>query len=244
MNKISREALLEMAREADCYREECGFAECDFDALEHFAELVLAARQQTNYVAWKHDCNALLISDFELWVPNCPHCGKPRPMQSPAVAQATAEESSVVRDAIRSILMKHGFTVKEGHNDLKPYVFEAAEALLRELSPVVAIPAGYKLVPVEPTDEMVVRGAEALSDSFRCLGIDTDEDPRWSELELDIAQSVFSFMIDFAPPHPPLVSANEIVAAELEACAELISSQHTWLTNVAAARLILSRIKK
>ena len=43
--------------------------------------LVLAARErQANYVAWKHDCNALLIGDLELWVENCPHCGKPRPV--------------------------------------------------------------------------------------------------------------------------------------------------------------------
>lgn len=53
------------------------------------------------------------------------------PAQPPAVAD---------RDAIRRVFMAHGFTIKEGQTDLKPYVYEAAEALLRELSPAVAVP--------------------------------------------------------------------------------------------------------
>lgn len=36
------------------------------------------------------------------------------------------------RDAIRRIFMKNGFTVKEGQDDLKEYVYKAAEELLRE----------------------------------------------------------------------------------------------------------------
>ena len=35
------------------------------------------------------------------------------------------------RDRIREIFMAHGFTVKEGQTDLKQYVYDAAEALLR-----------------------------------------------------------------------------------------------------------------
>lgn len=46
MNKINRKALLEMALEADCYRDDCGFAECDLDSMERFAELVLASQEQ------------------------------------------------------------------------------------------------------------------------------------------------------------------------------------------------------
>lgn len=44
------------------------------------------------------------------------------------------------RDAIRCVFMAHGFTIKDGQTDLKPYVYEAAEALLRELSPAMAVP--------------------------------------------------------------------------------------------------------
>lgn len=59
------------------------------------------------------------------------------------------------RATIRRIFMAHGFTIKEGQTDLKPYVYEAAEALLRELSPAVTVPDGYALVPKEPTQEML-----------------------------------------------------------------------------------------
>lgn len=52
-------------------------------------------------------------------------------------AVATAEESLVVGrpvevtdDTIRRVFMAHGFTIKEGQTDLKPYVFQAARALL------------------------------------------------------------------------------------------------------------------
>lgn len=44
------------------------------------------------------------------------------------------------RDAIRRVFLAHGFTVKDGQTDLKPYVYEAAEALLRELSPASTAP--------------------------------------------------------------------------------------------------------
>ncbi len=37
-----------------------------------------AAAPEPRPVAWKHDCAALLTNDVELWVSNCPHCGKPR----------------------------------------------------------------------------------------------------------------------------------------------------------------------
>lgn len=52
------------------------------------AEAIAAAEQaqQAEPVAWKHDCAALLMNDVELWVRNCPHCGKPRAAQPPDVA--------------------------------------------------------------------------------------------------------------------------------------------------------------
>jgi hypothetical protein len=36
----------------------------------------------------------------------------------------------MTKDQIRNIFLNHGFTVKEGETDLKPYVFEAANMLL------------------------------------------------------------------------------------------------------------------
>ena len=48
-----------------------------------------------------------------------------------ATAQAAESVPALDRDRIREIFMAHGFTVKEGQTDLKQYVYDAAEALLR-----------------------------------------------------------------------------------------------------------------
>lgn len=39
------------------------------------------------------------------------------------------------RPKIKEVFLAHGFTVKEGQDDLKPYVYEAAEALLEAAKP-------------------------------------------------------------------------------------------------------------
>ena len=40
---MTRDDVIRRAKNAGCYREDCGFAECDFDAAERFAELVASA---------------------------------------------------------------------------------------------------------------------------------------------------------------------------------------------------------
>jgi len=35
------------------------------------------------------------------------------------------------KQQVREIMLAHGFTIKEGQDDLKPYVYEAAESLLQ-----------------------------------------------------------------------------------------------------------------
>ena len=53
----------------------------------------------------------------------------PQPSPTP---QADSQPAPVVdRARIREIFMAHGFTVKEGQTDLKQYVYDAADALLR-----------------------------------------------------------------------------------------------------------------
>jgi hypothetical protein len=38
--------------------------------------------------------------------------------------------SKLTKEQIREIFLAHGFTIKDGQTDLKPYVFEAADALI------------------------------------------------------------------------------------------------------------------
>ena len=49
----------------------------------------------------------------------------------PVFLASQGQAPALDRDRIREIFMAHGFTVKEGQTDLKQYVYDAAEALLR-----------------------------------------------------------------------------------------------------------------
>ncbi|MBL7089933.1 hypothetical protein [Acidovorax sp.] len=75
--------------------------------------------------------------------------------------QADSQPAPVLdRARIREIFMAHGFTVKEGQTDLKQYVYDAADALLRAArapADSVTAPAGpgWQWVPIDPTNEML-----------------------------------------------------------------------------------------
>ena len=64
------------------------------------------------------------------------------PAEQQAAPKAAPGES-LTRDQIREVFMAHGFTVKEGHTDLKQYVYDAAYALL-------AMGSAPKAAPGEP----------------------------------------------------------------------------------------------
>lgn len=49
------------------------------------------------------------------------------------------------KDRIREIFLAHGFTIKEGQTDLKQYVYDAAEALLREAALQLGIMTAQRL---------------------------------------------------------------------------------------------------
>ena len=43
---MKQDEIIEMAIQADCYRDECGFLECGFEQLEAFAKLVAAKERE------------------------------------------------------------------------------------------------------------------------------------------------------------------------------------------------------
>ena len=53
-----------------------------------------------------------------------------RATPAPAPAQ---EPVTLTKDEIRDVFLAAGFTIKEGHPDLKPYVFKAADDLIAAL---------------------------------------------------------------------------------------------------------------
>ena len=44
---------------------------------------------------WKHSCNALCVDGVELWIPQCPHCGKPAPTPPVSEDRKDAENSAL-----------------------------------------------------------------------------------------------------------------------------------------------------
>lgn len=55
----------------------------------------------------------------------------PTPPAEQQAAYKAVPGVPLTRDQIREVFMAHGFTVKEGHTDLKQYVYDAAYALLK-----------------------------------------------------------------------------------------------------------------
>jgi hypothetical protein len=53
------------------------------------------------------------------------------PTFAPRPYSSEETKASLTRNAIRSILLAHGFKIHEGQSDLKPYVYEAVESVLR-----------------------------------------------------------------------------------------------------------------
>lgn len=50
---------------------------------------------------WTHGCDALL-NNITLWIPRCPHCGKPAPTSvAPPRPQASAEDVALVDEVMR-----------------------------------------------------------------------------------------------------------------------------------------------
>ena len=52
-------------------------------------------------VAWKHDCAALLTNDVEMWIDQCPHCGKPRTTHP---APLDSDTRKLVRELCRNVM--------------------------------------------------------------------------------------------------------------------------------------------
>ena len=68
----------------------------------------------------------------------------PTPLAPQQAAYKAVPGVPLTRDQIREVFMAHGFTVKEGHTDLKQYVYDAAYALL-------AMGSAPKAAPGEPS---------------------------------------------------------------------------------------------
>lgn len=97
----------------------------------------------------------------------------------------------MTRARIKAILLAHGFRVPDGMTDLKPYVYEAVEAVLRE----TAAPEGWQMAPVEPTPEMAEVGAYSTGDKVKGR-------PVWKAPIDEQVAHVYRAMLAAAPTPP------------------------------------------
>ena len=107
------------AKPDPAYSAACNLATALFK--KHFAHLPDFASGQA---VWSLcDSTAGVISQIDNMVSGL--------VQPPTTSPHADSVPALDRDRIREIFMAHGFTVKEGQTDLKQYVYDAADALLR-----------------------------------------------------------------------------------------------------------------
>ena len=143
------------------------------------------------------------------------------------------------RARIREIFMAHGFTVKEGQTDLKQYVYDAADALLR----AARAPADSQPAPVLGTIAHVGTGKTtltgAITSALRAASTEADSvtapaggavagptrqqvSDRLSFLEGLVAEHTYTRIVDevdaMLAPTPPTPSADSVLedAARLD----------------------------
>ena len=90
---------------------------------------------------WKHSCNALCIDGLELWIPQCPHCGKAAPTPPVSEGRKDAELLDYIQNhgaTIQIVPMANrtfGFEVGGLHKSRKLSVREAIDAAMQEGKP-------------------------------------------------------------------------------------------------------------
>ena len=96
-----------------------------YEALTALSELERMAGEP---VAWKHDCAALLANDVELWIDNCPHCGRPRaapPAQQPQIVGEVLPRWDTEKERVDGV---RAHMHKELPIDTKLYAYLPAES--------------------------------------------------------------------------------------------------------------------
>lgn len=136
-----------------------------------------------------------------------------------ARAPADSQPAPVVdRDRIREIFMAHGFTVKEGQSDLKQYVYDAADALLRAArAPADSVTAPAYSLDADPQG-IRARVAEAITGAM-AFGVQGANPPPPGHWLAPFWESARWESIRAKPAHP---SADTLYLLR-----RLLSNQHT-----------------
>lgn len=102
----------------------------------------------------------------------------------------------MTKDQIRAIFLAHGFTVKEGQPDLKQYVYDAADALLRQYEEIRAHDRAERVEPADGDrwrfvlEQALAKWPQAadLGDEFDITYVPAGQNgSKWSRIEIEWA---------------------------------------------------------
>ena len=82
---LVRDGFITSARNASDAADEIKQLRAEVATLKE--QLAAAQKDSERYVkGWSHGCNVLMM-EIELWIPYCPHCGRPAPIDAALAAQ-------------------------------------------------------------------------------------------------------------------------------------------------------------
>jgi hypothetical protein len=90
------------------------------------------------------------------------------------------------KDKIRHIFLNKGFTIKEGQPDLKPYVYEAAEALLKE----------FQVKSSTPTTQEMFQEVDHLTPEENALLLDAQTKAQQYQKKVEYYTSLASHLLN------------------------------------------------
>ena len=135
-------------------------------------------------VRHKVKCTFTQVSDTE-WLFSSSQVYQPKqpePIHQPK--ETTMDQAT--KDKIRLIFLNKGFTIKEGQPDLKPYVYEAAEALLRE----------FQVKSHTPTTQEMFQEVDHLTPEENALLLDAQTKAQQHQKKVEYYASLASHLLN------------------------------------------------
>lgn len=118
-----------------------------------------------------------LFSSSQVYQPK-----QPEPIHQPK--ETTMDQAT--KDKIRHIFLNKGFTIKEGQPDLKPYVYEAAEALLKE----------FQVKSPTPTTQEMFQEVDHLTPEENALLLDAQTKAQQYQKKVEYYTSLASHLLN------------------------------------------------
>lgn len=122
----------------------------------------------------------------------------------------TKAEQLVTKEEISKLMLEHGFTIKEGLTDLKPYVYDAAYAIVRHVM--------SRYLPV----------GHVQAGRIKNVGQEFKSGVIPSKVQVSNDQTLYALATEAAPPQEP-------TAEEIDGCMRLFNTSPVGLPSLLRA---------